>query len=102
MKLVPSHLEFTHPSKELRIKHHIYMDFGIILKYYSQGLKPLGLAPRLNIYPLFPTFQPPIPYPLCGSLVPHHSFTMVGLHAVMFIFLLMFWMITYTKAGSRP
>jgi hypothetical protein len=67
------------------------MAFGIILKYYSQGLKPL-----------FPTFQPPIPYPLYGSLVPHHSFIMVGLHAAMFIFLLIFYMITYTKAGSQP
>jgi hypothetical protein len=66
--------------KELRIKKHIiHMSFGIILKYYSQGLKPLGLSP-------LPTFQPLIPFPLCGSLVPHHSFIMVGLHMVVFMF----------------
>jgi hypothetical protein len=86
------------PPQELRTKHRFHMVFGIILKYFSQGLKP----PRLNTYPLFPTFQPPISYPLCGSLVPHHSFIVVDLHAVVFIFLLMFYMITYTKEGSHP
>jgi hypothetical protein len=54
MKLVPSHLEVTHPSKELRIKHIFHMDFGIILKYYSQGLKPLGSTLSLSFQPSSP------------------------------------------------
>jgi hypothetical protein len=72
--------------------------FGIILKYYSQGLKPLGSTLSLSFQPS----SPPIPYPLFGILVPHHSFIVVGLYATVFIFLLMFCMITYTKAGSQP
>jgi hypothetical protein len=36
------------PPQELRTKHRFHMAFGIILNYYSQGLKPLGLASRLH------------------------------------------------------
>jgi hypothetical protein len=45
---VPSIQKLFFLPKEVRIKHIIHMSFGIILKYYSQGPKPLGLAPRLN------------------------------------------------------
>ena len=56
------------------------MAFGIILKYYSQGLKPLGSTLSLS-------FQPSSPQSLTqvfGSLVPHHSFIMVIPHTKMF------------------
>jgi hypothetical protein len=67
------------PLPELRIKVYLSHHFGIIINYYSQGLKPSSLAP-------LPTFQPPFPYPFCGILVPHHSFFMVGRHTSMFIY----------------
>jgi hypothetical protein len=67
------------PLPGLRIKIYLSHHFGIIINYYSQGLKPSSLAP-------LPTFQPPFPYPFCGSLVPHHSFFVVGRHTTMFIY----------------
>jgi hypothetical protein len=39
---IPSIWKLLVLPKELRIKHIIHMSLGIILKYYSQGLKPLG------------------------------------------------------------
>jgi hypothetical protein len=48
------HLEITCPSKGLRLKHIMHFSFGIILKYYSQGLSPLGST-------LSPFFPPPAP-----------------------------------------
>jgi hypothetical protein len=67
--------------KELRIKHIIHMSFGIILKYYSQGPKPLSstLSP-------FSHLPDPNPLPTLWKLSPHHSFIMVSLHATVFIF----------------
>jgi hypothetical protein len=73
-----NHMSF---QKGLRLKHIMHFSFGIILKYYFQGLSPLGstLSPFL-------TFQPLIPYPFCGRSVPLHSFIVVGLHLAVFIF----------------
>jgi hypothetical protein len=42
------------PSQELRTKHIFHMAFGIILKYYSQGLKPLGSTLSLSFQPSSP------------------------------------------------
>jgi len=54
--------------------------FGIIINYYSQGLKPPRLAPLSYL-------SAPSPLPrLFGSLVPHQSFIVVSPHAEMFIF----------------
>jgi hypothetical protein len=42
------------PPQELRTKHRFHMAFGIILKYYSQGLKPLGSTLSLSFQPSSP------------------------------------------------
>jgi hypothetical protein len=42
------------PPEELRTKHRFHMAFGIILKYYSQGLKPLGSTLSLSFQPSNP------------------------------------------------
>jgi hypothetical protein len=42
------------PLPELRIKTCLSHSFGIIINYYSQGLKPLSLAPLSNLSSPFP------------------------------------------------
>jgi hypothetical protein len=42
------------PLQELRTKQIFHMAFGIILKYYSQGLKPLGSTLSLSFPPSSP------------------------------------------------
>jgi hypothetical protein len=45
-----NHMSF---QKGLRLKHIMHFSFGIILKYYSQGLSPLGstLSPFSHLHP---------------------------------------------------
>jgi hypothetical protein len=68
------------PFEELRIKTYISHNFWNNIKL----LFVRNQAPKLS--PPFQPSSPFFPYPLCGSLVPHHSFFMVGLHAVKFIY----------------
>jgi hypothetical protein len=42
------------PLPGLRIKTYLSHHFGIIINYYSQGLKPLSLAPLSNLSAPFP------------------------------------------------
>jgi hypothetical protein len=42
------------PLPGLRIKTYLSHHFGIIINYYSQGLKPLSLAPLSNLSSPFP------------------------------------------------
>jgi hypothetical protein len=44
----------TLPLPGLRIKTCLSHNFGIIINYYSQGLKPLSLAPLSNLSSPFP------------------------------------------------
>jgi hypothetical protein len=57
-----NHMSF---QKGLRLKHIMHFSFGIILKYYSQGLSPLGST-------LSPFFPPPAPnsLPILWTLSP--------------------------------
>jgi hypothetical protein len=54
MKLHALHQAACSPFQELRIKTYLSHHFGIIINYYSQGLKPLSLAPLSNLSAPFP------------------------------------------------
>jgi hypothetical protein len=95
---IPSIWKFlSFQKKELRIKHNIHMSFGIILKYYSQGLKPLGST-------LSPSSHLPAPNPLPTlwklsppSLIHRGQSARDGVYI-----LLLFHINTGTKSGSWP
>jgi hypothetical protein len=79
------HLEVACPSKRTWDKTYISHGlFGIIIKYYSQGLKPLGstLSPSspkisLQIARSFPKFQA-INYGKCASSLVWRSISQKG------------------------
>jgi hypothetical protein len=92
---VPSIRKLFVLSKELRIKHIIHMFFGIILKYYSQGPKPLGSTlspfshlPAPNPFPTLWKLSPP-------SLIHRGRSARVGVYI-----LLLFRINTGTKSSS--
>jgi hypothetical protein len=82
-------------SSGLRIKTCLSHSFGIIINYYSQGLKPLSLAPLSNL-------SAPFPLPTLWKLSPPSLF-LRGRSARNDVYiLLMICIITYTKSGSWP
>jgi hypothetical protein len=94
---VPSIQKLFVLPKELRIKHIIHMSFGIILKYYSQGPKPLGstLSP-------FSHLPAPNPLPTLWKLSPP-SLIHRGRSARGGVYILLLFRInTGTKSGSWP
>jgi hypothetical protein len=85
----------TFPFPGLRIKTCLSHSFGIIINYYSQGLKPLILSPLSNL-------SSPFPLPTLWKLSPRSLF-LRGRSACNDVYiLLMFYIITYTKIGSWP
>ena len=89
------------PLPKPRIKHKMHMSFWNNIKILFPGLSPLGstLSP-------FSHLQLLIPCPLCGCLVPLHSFIVVGLHLAVFIYFInhsaYMYIYTNTLAGSWP
>jgi hypothetical protein len=94
---IPSIQKLFVLPKELRIKHIIHMSFGIILKYYFQGPKPLGST-------LSPSSHLPAPntLPTLWNLIPpsliHHGQSARGDVYI----LLLFYINTGTKSGPWP
>jgi hypothetical protein len=85
----------TFPFPGLRIKTCLSQSFGIIINYYSQGLKPLILAPLSNL-------SAPFPLPTLWKLIPPSLF-LRGRSACSDVYiLLMFYIITYTETCSCP
>jgi hypothetical protein len=83
----------TLPLPGLRIKTCLLHSFGIIINYYSQGLKPLSLAPLSNL-------STPFPLPTLWKLSPPSLF-LRGRSARNDVYiLLMICIFTYTKSGS--
>jgi hypothetical protein len=85
-------------QKGLRLKHIMHISFGIILKYYSQGLSLLGST-------LSPFFPPPAPnsLPTLWMLGPpsliHRGRSAPGGAYILLIILHIY---TSTSAGSWP
>jgi hypothetical protein len=85
----------TLPRPGLRIKTCLSHNFGIIINYYSQGLKPPSLAPLSNL-------SAPYSLPTLWKLSPPSLFLHGRSARNDFFILLMFCIITYTKTGSWP
>jgi hypothetical protein len=92
-----NHMSF---QKGLRLKHIMHFSFGIILKYYFQGLSPLGSI-------LSPFFPPPAPnsLPILWTLSPpsliHRGRSAPGGVYILLI-ILHIYIYIYTSAGSWP